>query len=61
MTVILHLITGLGSGGAERMLTRIAKHDFGGEIRQMFVSLIDDAVHADTILILFFAAWLRGV
>ena len=38
------------------MLTRIAKHDFGGEIRQIVVSLIDDAVHADTILILFFAA-----
>ena len=49
MTLILHLITGLGSGGAERMLTRIATHDFGGETRQVVVSLIDDNVHAGTL------------
>ena len=46
MTLIMHLITGLGPGGAERMLARIATHDFGSETRQVVVSLTEDDVYA---------------
>jgi glycosyltransferase involved in cell wall biosynthesis len=39
MTTVLHIITGLGSGGAERMMTRIATSS--GEVRHVVVSLVD--------------------
>lgn len=40
MTTILHIITGLGSGGAERMVTRIATAP--GNPRQIVVSLMGE-------------------
>ncbi len=49
MTLILHLITGMGPGGAERMLTRIATYDFSDDTRQVVVTLIDDNTHAATL------------
>ncbi len=43
---VLHVITGLGSGGAERMLTRIVFTDCGPDApRQVVVSLMDDGAH----------------
>ncbi len=43
---VLHVITQLGSGGAERMLTRVATHDFGpGAPRQAVISLMDKGVY----------------
>lgn len=48
--VVLHLITELDSGGAERMLTRIATHPFGrGGPRQIVVSLMDEGMHGPTL------------
>jgi glycosyltransferase involved in cell wall biosynthesis len=38
MTTVLHIITGLGSGGSERMLTRVATAPLG--VRQVVVSLM---------------------
>lgn len=43
MTTILHVITGLGSGGAERMLTRIATSP--GPSRHVVVSLMDEGLY----------------
>jgi glycosyltransferase involved in cell wall biosynthesis len=49
MTIVLHVITGLGSGGAERMLARVATHDYGSETRQVVVSLTKDDVYTTTL------------
>ncbi len=43
---VLHVITGLGAGGAERMLTRVAFANCGPDApRQVVVSLMDEGVH----------------
>lgn len=48
--VVLHLITQLGSGGAERMLTRIATFDHGPDApRQAVISLMDEGVYGTTL------------
>lgn len=45
MTRIAHIITGLGGGGAERMLARIVNaKDFSAASRQVVISLIDRGV-----------------
>jgi glycosyltransferase involved in cell wall biosynthesis len=47
---IVHIITGLGAGGAERMLTRIATFGFGPDApRQVVVSLMDEGVHGEAL------------
>lgn len=42
--LICHIITGLNTGGAERMLTRLVGADAGGGGRHMVVSLMDEGV-----------------
>ena len=46
--LVCHIITGLGSGGAERMLTRIVSADIAGE-RHFVISLMDEGIHGETI------------
>jgi glycosyltransferase involved in cell wall biosynthesis len=49
LSTILHLITGLGSGGAERMLTRVATTGPAASAghRQIVVSMTDDGRHVN--------------
>ena len=50
MITVLHVITGLGSGGAERMLTRLAvARARRTEERHVVVSLMDDGVYGGTL------------
>ena len=47
---VVHLITGLGGGGAERMLARIAMYAFGPEApRQIVISLMGEGTHGSTL------------
>jgi glycosyltransferase involved in cell wall biosynthesis len=47
---VLHVITGLNAGGAERMLTRVATHDLGtAGPRQVVVSLMDEGPYASAL------------
>lgn len=47
---VVHVITDLGSGGAERMLVRIATYDFGpARARQVVIALMDEGVHGATL------------
>jgi len=39
---VLHIITGLGAGGAEQMLTRIVMGSTGADVEQIVVSLMDE-------------------
>lgn len=49
-STVLHVITGLGSGGAERMLTRVVLADHGPNApRQVVISLMDDGMHGVTL------------
>lgn len=45
MPTILHLITGLGSGGAERMLTRLVTRESACDVRHHVVCLTDEGLH----------------
>jgi len=48
MINVVHIITALGSGGAERMLFHVASHNAKvGDLRQIVVSLSDDGVYGD--------------
>ncbi len=42
MIRVLHIIIGLGAGGAERMLTRIVTGSTGADVEQIVVSLMDE-------------------
>jgi len=47
---VVHLITGLGGGGAERMLARIATYAFGRDApRQIVISLMDEGIHGSAL------------
>lgn len=54
MATVMHIINGLGAGGAERVLTRIACHNTrnaGRDIpRQIVVSLMDEGVYGSDLL-----------
>jgi glycosyltransferase involved in cell wall biosynthesis len=43
--LVLHIITGLDGGGAERMLTRVASTCHASGTRQVVISLTDDGVY----------------
>ncbi len=50
MPTIVHLITGLGTGGAEQMLTRIATYAYGPDApRQIVISLMDEGVYGTSL------------
>lgn len=50
MLNVLHVITGLGTGGAERMLARIATYPYPShEVRQSVISLTDGGEQADVL------------
>jgi glycosyltransferase involved in cell wall biosynthesis len=42
---IVHVITGLGSGGAEGMLTRLVTASTAVDIRHVVISLMDEGIH----------------
>lgn len=45
MIKVVHVITGLGSGGAERMLTRLTAHSNREEFQHIVISLTDGSVY----------------
>lgn len=47
MKTVLHIITGLGSGGAERMLTRVLLADQGRGRRHIVVVLMDEGLYGE--------------
>lgn len=50
MAHILHIITDLGAGGAERMLTRVVRAEpFSRDFRHSVICLMDDGVHGPAI------------
>jgi glycosyltransferase involved in cell wall biosynthesis len=52
MTTVVHIITGLGSGGAERILFQVASRNASApDMRQVVVSLMDDGIYGDELRI----------
>jgi len=47
VTTVMHVITGLGAGGAERVLTELVSADSGATVRHCVVSLTDRGVYGD--------------
>lgn len=47
VTTVMHVITGLGAGGAERVLTELVSADAGATVRHCVVSLTDMGVYGD--------------